>query len=160
MAHIVVLGAGIAGLGTAMLLAGDGHEVTVLERDPSPPPAPGEAARGSWERRGVNQFRLPHLLLCRFRQICDAELPGAARAIEATGGIWMDGLDYIQGPPDRPRHPRQPGDDDFVMLTVCRPVVEAAMAQVAESTPKVEVRRGTAVRGLLTGPSARRGIPT
>ena len=34
-----MIGAGVVGLGTAMLLAGDGHQVIVLERDPAPPPA-------------------------------------------------------------------------------------------------------------------------
>ena len=34
----LILGAGICGLGTALLLARDGHEVTVLERDPDPMP--------------------------------------------------------------------------------------------------------------------------
>ena len=34
MAQIVVVGAGVVALGTAMLLAGDGHRVIVLERDP------------------------------------------------------------------------------------------------------------------------------
>jgi phytoene dehydrogenase-like protein len=38
MATILVLGAGMNGLTTAMLLARDGHDVTVLERDPAPPP--------------------------------------------------------------------------------------------------------------------------
>jgi phytoene dehydrogenase-like protein len=34
MARIVVIGAGVVALGAAMLLAGDGHQVIVLERDP------------------------------------------------------------------------------------------------------------------------------
>ena len=38
MAAITVLGAGVCGLATAMLLARDGHDVTVLERDPDPVP--------------------------------------------------------------------------------------------------------------------------
>ena len=33
MAQIVVMGAGLNGLTTGMLLARDGHQVTVLERD-------------------------------------------------------------------------------------------------------------------------------
>ena len=38
MAEILLLGAGVVGLGAALLLADEGHTVTVLERDPQPPP--------------------------------------------------------------------------------------------------------------------------
>jgi glycine/D-amino acid oxidase-like deaminating enzyme len=61
MADVVVVGGGVVGLGTAMLLAEDGHQVTLLERDPAPPPDGSETAWDTWERRGVNQFRLPHI---------------------------------------------------------------------------------------------------
>jgi glycine/D-amino acid oxidase-like deaminating enzyme len=47
MARIVVVGGGVVALGAAMLLAADGHRVTVLERDPQGPPSdPIEA----WDR--------------------------------------------------------------------------------------------------------------
>src|SRR4030095_13065319 len=45
MAKIIVLGAGVCGLATAMLLARDPHDVTVLERDPDPL---AEAAGEAW----------------------------------------------------------------------------------------------------------------
>jgi 2-polyprenyl-6-methoxyphenol hydroxylase-like FAD-dependent oxidoreductase len=41
IARIVIVGAGVVGLGAALLLCGDGHEVTVLERDAEAPPAGG-----------------------------------------------------------------------------------------------------------------------
>ena len=50
MANVVVSGAGMNGLTMALLLAKDGHSVTVIERDPAPPPRPDEAW-DSWERR-------------------------------------------------------------------------------------------------------------
>ena len=46
MAEILVLGAGLTGLTTAMLLARDGHDVTVLERDPAEPPPPARRRPG------------------------------------------------------------------------------------------------------------------
>ena len=65
MARIVVTGGGVAGLSAAMLLADDGHDVTLLERDAAEPPSPAEAWE-NWERRGVNQFRLLHFFQPRF----------------------------------------------------------------------------------------------
>ena len=74
MPALIVIGGGIAGLSTAMLLARDGHSVTVLERDPAPPPPPKEAW-SAWERRGINQFRLPHMFMARFCELLESELP-------------------------------------------------------------------------------------
>src|SRR2546423_8736217 len=102
MADVVVIGAGVIGLGTAMLLADDGHHVTVLERDSGPPPASPEESWSCWERTGVNQFRLPHYFLSRFRAILDAELPRVANAIEAAGGLRQnpvpEGTEESTGP--------------------------------------------------------------
>jgi hypothetical protein len=44
-----------------MLLRRDGHEVTVLERDPAPVPESREDAWEGWSREGVTQFRRPVL---------------------------------------------------------------------------------------------------
>jgi 2-polyprenyl-6-methoxyphenol hydroxylase-like FAD-dependent oxidoreductase len=156
VADVVIVGAGVVGLGTALLLAQDGHAVTVLERDPAPPPNGCDAAWDDWERRGVNQFRLPHAFLGRYRDIIDAELPRVAEAIEAAGGLRYNVLLAI---PEEVRGPERAEDRQGEILTGRRAVVEMAVASVAEATPGLRVRRGVGVEGLITGPQARKGTP-
>src|SRR5258706_9137169 len=87
MARIVVIGGGVGGLVSGILLARDGHDVKVLERDAGAPPATADEAWSGWERRGVNQFRMIHMFLPRFRQLLETELPDAAAGAEEWGAI-------------------------------------------------------------------------
>ena len=155
MARIVIIGAGVVGLGTAMLLAGDGHQVTVLERDPISPPEPVEAWE-RWQRPGLNQFRLPHFFLAGFRSVVDAELPEVSGALRAGGALR---LNVIGDAPREMTGGWRDGDDCYELLTGRRPVVEAVIATQAAATRGVEVRRGTAVTGMVSGASALPGVP-
>ncbi|HXQ62772.1 MAG TPA: FAD-dependent monooxygenase [Acidimicrobiales bacterium] len=155
MASIVVTGGGMAGLMTAMLLADDGHEVTVIERDPAPRPSPADAWE-SWTRRGVTQFRLLHFLQARFRLEAERAVPRVISALEAAGAVR---LDVIAGVPSELTGGPRPGDEAFTSVTARRPVAESVVAACAEATPGVTVRRGVAVTGLTTGTPAVRGVP-
>lgn len=151
-----MIGGGIAGLGTALLLAGDGHLVTVLERDPAPPPGSAEGAWEGWSRRGVGQFRLLHLFLPMFRAILEAELPAVARAIDALGALRFNPV--ASAPAEISGGPRA-GDDYYEFLTGRRPVVESAVATVAQDSPGLTVRRGIKVAGLVAGAATATGVP-
>ena len=147
MSGIVVCGAGVCGLTTAMLLAQDGHEVTVLERDPAPPPTDPEASWEEWERRGVNQFRLPHFLLPGFRALMDAELPHVVDELLAFGASRFNPLGVFAEAMDP--------HGDHVIVTARRPIVEAAISSAASKTAGVTIRRGSAVSGLVLGEGRR-----
>ena len=145
MAEILVLGAGLNGLSTAMLLARDGHQVTVLERDPAEAPEAGQAWE-AWDRRGVSQFRLPHVMLPRWREVMERELPEVLDEVLGAGGLRPNLLAML---PESRRGALRDGDERFVTVTARRPVLEAAVAAVAGRTPGVAIRRGVAVTGLL-----------
>jgi choline dehydrogenase-like flavoprotein len=105
MASILVCGAGLVGLSAAMMVARDGHQVTVLEAGPDGAPAIPAAAWQSWQRRGVAQFRQPHNRFPRFRQVCDEELPGLSDRLLAAGCRTADPLAALP-PPITDREPR------------------------------------------------------
>jgi 2-polyprenyl-6-methoxyphenol hydroxylase-like FAD-dependent oxidoreductase len=147
MGRVLFVGGGIVGTCAAMMLAEDGHDVTVLERDPAPPPDSAVEAWDTWERRGVNQFRLLHFFLARFREVADAELPGLTDALAGAGALRMNPL---HGIPDEVTGGFQPSDTRFDVVTARRPVAETVVAGRAAQTAGLTIRRGVAVTGLLT----------
>jgi 2-polyprenyl-6-methoxyphenol hydroxylase-like FAD-dependent oxidoreductase len=155
VANVLMLGAGLGGLSTAMLLARDGHQVTVLERDLAVPP-PAARAWEAWERRGVNQFHLPHFMLPRWRVQMEREVPEVLDELGAAGGLRINCIGMF---PASRRGPLRDGDERFETVTARRPALEAAVAAVAGRTPGVRIRRGVAVTGLLTDPNERTPVP-
>jgi 2-polyprenyl-6-methoxyphenol hydroxylase-like FAD-dependent oxidoreductase len=145
MARVLIVGAGIAGLSTAMLLTRAGHVVTVVERDEHEPPAQARDAWRDWQRRGVNQFRLPHLMLPKWWSLVREELPEITPALKAAGALTTNQLACL--PTDR-RGPLRTGDQQFETTTARRPVLEAAVAAAAASEGVV-VQRGVRVAGLI-----------
>ena len=156
MAEVLVLGAGLNGLATAMLLALDGHRVTVLERDAAQPSGSAEELWQRWERRGVNQFRQLHFMLPRWRALMERELPAVIAELEAMGGARVNVVGAL---PTELSGGLREGDERFETVTARRPVLEAAVTAVAARTPGVTIRRGVAVTGLLTGPESTAGVP-
>jgi len=145
----------MCGLSTALLLARDGHEVTVLERDPAEPP-PSARAWNVWQRPGVSQFRLPHIMLARWCMQMGRELPQVLDELRTVGGLSMNLLTML---PEQQRGLSRDGDDRFEMVTARRPVLEAALTAVAADTTGITIRRGVTVTGLLTDHSVSGTVP-
>src|SRR5688500_3892792 len=151
MADIVVCGAGACGVITAMMLAKDGHDIVVLERDPMEPPAPADAW-DAWERRGVTQFRLAHLLMPRWRYEMAGALPEVLDAFAAAGAYQVNFFG--------PFREVIPSPERFDVMTAPRPVLDAVLCAVASSIPGIEIRRGVAIAGLeVAGTPVAPGIP-
>jgi 2-polyprenyl-6-methoxyphenol hydroxylase-like FAD-dependent oxidoreductase len=89
--HAVVLGASLAGLLAARVLADAYERVTVVERDPLP-----ERAE---HRKGVPQGRHAHLLLPRGTQILDELFPGLLDDLAAGGAPVVRSLAELRFSP-------------------------------------------------------------
>src|ERR671931_847733 len=102
-------------MATAMLLARDGHDVSVLERDAEAVPDSVDEAWTTWARAGVVQFRQPHFLQARVRHVLDAELPDVRAALLAAGAVRVDPISRLPAAIED-RDPR-PGDERFLSIT-------------------------------------------
>jgi 2-polyprenyl-6-methoxyphenol hydroxylase-like FAD-dependent oxidoreductase len=153
---ILIIGAGICGLGTALLLARDGHDVTVLERDADPLPDSPHDAWDYWTRKGVAQFRQPHNFMPGLRLLLELELPDVQEALRRAGASRYDLVNPL--PPSLDQSPR-PIDEKLWTYTARRPVGEWVFANAVHSEPRVTLRRGTQVTELISGQDVISGTP-
>src|SRR3954449_7080866 len=114
--HVIVIGAGGAGLGSALALSRAGHRVTLLERDATPLPADPDAAF-EWDRRGAPQVRHSHALLARLRHLLRDRFPDVLDDLLEAGATEMRFADNL--PVEITDREPRPGDDDLVALA-CR----------------------------------------
>jgi 2-polyprenyl-6-methoxyphenol hydroxylase-like FAD-dependent oxidoreductase len=142
-----VLGAGVCGLAAGTMLRRDGHDVTILERDPEPAPRSAAQAWDRWARDGVVQFRQPHFLLPRGRILMEDMLPDVAIALRQAGGVRFDLLSLM--PPSIADRTPRPEDERFQTITARRPVLEQVLSRAAHAEPGLEIRRGVDVRELV-----------
>ena len=154
---IVILGGSMTGLGAALLLARDGHDVTVLEKDAAPLPATPVEAFETWERRGAPQVRHSHAFLARLRNLLHTELPDVLARLLEEGAEELRFLDLL--PPTLEDRSPRPDDDELTMLGCRRLTFEWVLRRIVDQEPGITFRDGTAVSGLVPGP-ARDGRPT
>jgi 2-polyprenyl-6-methoxyphenol hydroxylase-like FAD-dependent oxidoreductase len=142
---VVVVGAGVAGLGTALALGRRGHDVVVLERDRTPlPHDPDEAFW--WDRRGAPQVRHSHAFLARLRNLLRDRHPDVLQMLLDAGATE---LRFTERLPDTltDRSPR-PGDEDLVALACRRTTFEWVLRRAALAAPHVRIRDGVTVASL------------
>ncbi len=143
--RIVIVGGGIAGLGTALACARDGHDVTILERDDTPMPADAHAAF-AWTRTGAPQVRHSHAFLARLRNLLRDRAPDVLEALLAAGATEMKFAENL--PPTLTDHFSRPGDEDLVAIACRRTTFEWVLRRVVLAEGAVELRHGVAAHTL------------
>jgi len=155
--HVIVIGAGVAGLGSALALSRAGHRVTLLERDATPLPAdPDEAFL--WDRRGAPQVRHSHALLARLRNLLRDRFPDVLDELLAAGATEMRFADNL--PIEIADREPRPGDDDLVALACRRTTFEWVLRRAVLAADGVQLLDGTVAESLVARASADGGPPT
>ena len=147
MAEIVIIGAGVAGLGAALGLDASGHSVTVVEQDVPPPTTNGDAAFEEWDRRSVPQFRQAHGFSARSRTLLLQHAPGVVERL-AKDGIVEGNPFKLVAPPEI----HEPDDDAFTGFQTRRPAFELALRLEAEDRPRIRFECPASVTGLVFRP--------
>ncbi|MFD5464097.1 NAD(P)/FAD-dependent oxidoreductase [Kitasatospora sp. NPDC127059] len=150
MARVAIIGGGIGGLGTALLLGRRGHQVTLFEQETRQAGDDLDQDFFRWNRPRVPQADQPHSFLAPVRTVLRAEAPDVYADLLARGAHEYHDFDWFDEHP-----PHRAGDEELVTLRTRRIVLEAALTEGVRREPGVEVRRGRRVTGL----AVRDGVP-
>jgi 2-polyprenyl-6-methoxyphenol hydroxylase-like FAD-dependent oxidoreductase len=131
---VIVMGGGVAGLATGVLLARAGHRVTLIERDALDRDGAAEAAP-EWPRPGISHFLQPHAFIPRGRSELRRHLPDVYHALLGAGAWEVDARPKLGGP-------ATDADEELQYLAVRRPLIEWALRRAAAVEPRLTLRSG------------------
>ena len=144
---VLVVGAGIGGLCTALTLAPSGRQITVLERDAKPPSDDPDTVFHEWRHTGVGQLRQSHAFLARLRKMFKRDHPRLLDELLALGVRELP-FDSMLTEEQMKTYQPDPGDAELTIITSRRTTLELAMRRYVETLPNVTIRSDFLVRRL------------
>ncbi len=146
---VLVVGAGIAGLCSALALGPTGRQVTLVERDAPPPEGDADAAFRDWKRTGVGHLRQSHAFLARLSLLLKADHPRLLEDLAAFGVRELP-FEAMLTEAQRKDYRAEPTDADLTIITSRRTTLELVMRRYVETLPNVTIRSGVFARRLIT----------
>ncbi|HUP87592.1 MAG TPA: tryptophan 7-halogenase [Acidimicrobiales bacterium] len=152
---VLVVGGGVAGLGSALALSDAGFDVTIIERDEVTLPATPDEAFDGWPRRGAPQVRHSHAFLARLRNLLRDRNPKLLADLLAAGATELRFTERL--PETLTDTDPRPGDEDLVALACRRTTFEWVLRRDALEARDVRMIQGV-VAGLVGEPGRVRGV--
>jgi 2-polyprenyl-6-methoxyphenol hydroxylase-like FAD-dependent oxidoreductase len=146
--HAVVIGASVAGMLAARVLAEFFEQVTVLDRDSLPDSAES--------RPGVSQARHLHALLPRGRRILERYFAGITVELQAAGAELLDAANDIAWLTAYGWGVRFASE--FEALSCTRDLLDSIIRAKLKQLPNVEILQGCDVTGLVGEPKGVEGV--
>lgn len=151
MTKVIVIGAGIAGLSSALAVQAKGFEVALLERDPPPPDYFDPTGVSTWRRRGAPQVPHPHFLMGGLRNLIYAHHPQLVDAL-LQAGVWeLPFIDTLH-PVARSNYRVRAGDAQLTAFVSRRSTLETVMRRYVDALPGVTVHSQCEAEALLFEP--------
>jgi 2-polyprenyl-6-methoxyphenol hydroxylase-like FAD-dependent oxidoreductase len=154
---IVIAGGSAAGLFAGLLLARAGHQALVLERDFLQAAPDVESAAATAFRPSAPQIVQPHIVMARCRELLIERLPDVYAGLLAAG--VAEAPLRTQMPDSLLDTAARPGDERLTPMMTRRSTVDWVLQRTAAAEPRVTVRPGVKVTGLLTAPGRAGGRP-
>lgn len=149
---IIIVGAGITGLGAALALSANtqmAREIVLLERDPPPPETSPDDAFEVWDRKGVGHLRHSHAFLAVLYRLIKTNYPDLLKALVDAG---CRELKFADGLGDKMKavYVAEPGDEDLTILTSRRTTLEYVIRQYVAQLPGVTIASDVTVRDVIS----------
>jgi 2-polyprenyl-6-methoxyphenol hydroxylase-like FAD-dependent oxidoreductase len=146
---VLVVGAGIGGLCTALCLAPTGRRIVLIDRDGPPPGDDPDTVFHNWKHTGVGHLRQSHAFLARLRNIIRTEHPKLLEQLLAMGVRELPFEAFLTEAQRRTYRP-QPEDAELTIVTSRRTTLELAIRTYVERLGNVTIRSGFHAKNLLT----------
>lgn len=147
---IAVVGGSAGGMFASLLLARAGHEVLLLEQDGLEVAADVESAARSALRASAPQIVHPHFLVAKCRDLLSESLPDVFEALLAAGASPVPLT--MRMPSTLSDRSGWPGDERLTTVATRRSTLDWVLRRFVSSEPRVTIRHGSKVVGLLARP--------
>ena len=151
--RVIVVGAGVAGLMSALSLQRLGISVHILERDKEPQ-ADIEMSRSTdWRRKGVPQSLHPHHYMATMRLFLQEHYPEIIEHMISAGALKSEFRNFVH-PRMMHRLERIEVNDELHSFMARRATFELVLRSYVLAQPGISICNSTRVTDLLTSESA------